>query len=701
MEDFMYRIHPAIGVARVGNSSEYYLAPESTAGIPVDDTGKTGGLPIKAGTESDTVTAADLRDDALAMKRQAVRFRIFQYPASSAGQYPAPGGEEVTIGDKVGQRKIVDIIWSVHVANKKANNFRINERLGMEAYENGNVPPMRNVPDWLSHTDGKGISEQPDKTRATAEDAGRRKTLVIDPGPRTISSANSKSGVGFDLATEASFLNIEGKVEPIPNYPKTFPQTSGLELFEPAGEIDSLGELRIESFSGRLLFVPGAGNAVGWKVGGERPALESAINNDQWFDDVADGPVNATLVFDDATQCEVAAAWLLSTDPAWAPQTLNVVSLWDDIFDTWIRKLKLKPNIFDNGKFNPEHKAVFSDDIFPIFRAASLQRWNTNLPEKAIAGHEYVNRTKADDDPENRMHLPSLIRNPDGSQDQEGTPLMPLSLGDAGLREDGKGKSFLSVSQTQYFLLNQWYTKKFIDVATAQLGFGEALDKHTLMNCLGGRFNPGIEASYNVRDPDLYQTEWATAGPFRVKPANINYKSLLENPDGPVLTGGYIPLQTTDGLEPGDISKFMSAPWHTDYNSCATHVPVPNPPGGNDLYWSWPAQRPVAVYTADDAVLDTASQTWSVNKQRFSVRGTGTESPDPKQQGRYQKYLDFVMNWPRLGFVIQGGAIDPTVKNANDFYLEVCSQFKKEGDDVAAWPMATLNPVDSEENPSS
>ncbi|WP_208139618.1 hypothetical protein, partial [Shewanella algae] len=42
--------------------------------------------------------------------------------------------------------------------------------------------------------------------------------------------------------------------------------------------------------------------------------------------------------------------------------------------------------------------------------------------------------------------------------------------------------------------------------------------------------------------------------------------------------------------------------WHTDYNSCATHTPAPNPGGvitesniygGNintSLFWSWPAQ---------------------------------------------------------------------------------------------------------------
>ncbi len=30
----IYKVFPAIGVARVGNSEEYYLAPETTGGLP-------------------------------------------------------------------------------------------------------------------------------------------------------------------------------------------------------------------------------------------------------------------------------------------------------------------------------------------------------------------------------------------------------------------------------------------------------------------------------------------------------------------------------------------------------------------------------------------------------------------------------------------------------------------------------------------
>ena len=50
----VFRIHPAVGVARVGNSQKYVIAPESMDGRPVSEGSSiTGGLPIRAGTESD------------------------------------------------------------------------------------------------------------------------------------------------------------------------------------------------------------------------------------------------------------------------------------------------------------------------------------------------------------------------------------------------------------------------------------------------------------------------------------------------------------------------------------------------------------------------------------------------------------------------------------------------------------------------
>src|SRR4051794_3273857 len=50
-QPLQFRVHPAVGVARVGNSEQYVVAPETMAGgSPPNDQKLTGGLPIRADT---------------------------------------------------------------------------------------------------------------------------------------------------------------------------------------------------------------------------------------------------------------------------------------------------------------------------------------------------------------------------------------------------------------------------------------------------------------------------------------------------------------------------------------------------------------------------------------------------------------------------------------------------------------------------
>jgi hypothetical protein len=79
-------IHPSIGVARVGNSKdEFYIGPEVLEPLP-----QPPGF---------------YKDAEGALKREAVRFRIYGYNAS--GEVVA----ELTADS-------ADIKWTVHVANK-------------------------------------------------------------------------------------------------------------------------------------------------------------------------------------------------------------------------------------------------------------------------------------------------------------------------------------------------------------------------------------------------------------------------------------------------------------------------------------------------------------------------------------------------------------------------------------------------------
>lgn len=81
-----YRIHPAIGIARLGNSPEFFIGPE-----------RPGERPEPPG---------GFKDAQCRVKRQAARFRIFAHHDDDTV-------EEITAAE-------ADITWTVHLANLKA-----------------------------------------------------------------------------------------------------------------------------------------------------------------------------------------------------------------------------------------------------------------------------------------------------------------------------------------------------------------------------------------------------------------------------------------------------------------------------------------------------------------------------------------------------------------------------------------------------
>lgn len=666
------RIHPAIGIARVGNSPQYYLGPETMAGLPLTDGGAAvGGLPIRPGTESETITSSELRDRYGALKRQGARFRIYAYSEEAARRYPSGEGTEIKIGSEVDGHRVVDIVWTVHLANKKAAWYYLSDDLGMEAYDSANASTLAL----------RNPSEGNDPNNAA-----RLRKLVIDPGPRAICGTD-QGRVRFDKATFACYGGAAGAIREVPGYPKSFPDDAFSGMYTPTGKIETLGELETDE-QGRLIVLGGHGISCGWlQPNGEPYPLEGVqiadgvfgdVNANGWFDDTSDGPVSAVLVLDDGSVRKVSGAWVVSTLPSYAPQTLNVVSVWDDVFDTWVRKIRLLPEVF-RSRFQSSYKPYFEEDIYPIFRAAALQRWNTNLPKRAIAAHDAVGRIKGTDNPGDTILTGlAFIRNPnEEAQYNLGAPFMPLSMGDA-------GKAFLSVTRTQYFFLKQWNDGNFIAEPAPALGPGEFLDKAVLVNCLGGRFAPGMEMTFIVRDPAVYKVDWRATGvgPFRIRKRALDYSQA--QPTVPFLTAGYTPQHAgPDGilpapLEPGDATKFMAIPWQTDYSACATHNTAPNPTSSSTLYWSWPAQRPVAVHVASEV------HDGKLGPQRYSVRGVGTYSEDYEAQGRFQDLIDSVLNWHKIGFIIQGSAIDSGGQYSPSQFLEVLSMLDEP--EVPPWP---------------
>lgn len=142
------RIHPAIGIARLGNSpDEFFVGPE----LPYATPAPPGGY----------------KDPAGRLKRQAARFRLFGYNAAGevVGEVTPEGGAQIT--------------WMAHLANKKATWY--NFELAMD------IPEARTC------------------VRRNARVTGRdRQHLVIDPGERSISGMG-QSGATYHFDTGTFF----------------------------------------------------------------------------------------------------------------------------------------------------------------------------------------------------------------------------------------------------------------------------------------------------------------------------------------------------------------------------------------------------------------------------------------------------------------------------------------------------------------
>jgi hypothetical protein len=136
MANTTFHIHPAIGIARVGNSDDYYLAPEIPGAIP------------PPGTE--------FKDESGAIKRQAARFRIFRYEDGKAV-------EEIVSGQHA------TIRWRVHLANRKAAWYEF----------------------WAAMDLAPGLSKTVPRRNACVQ-GGDRNLLAIDAGNCEISGPNQK-----------------------------------------------------------------------------------------------------------------------------------------------------------------------------------------------------------------------------------------------------------------------------------------------------------------------------------------------------------------------------------------------------------------------------------------------------------------------------------------------------------------------------
>ncbi|HEV8435387.1 MAG TPA: LodA/GoxA family CTQ-dependent oxidase [Thermoanaerobaculia bacterium] len=599
----IYKIHPAIGVARVGSSSEFYIAPETGGGLPTDP---ATGQPVTS-----------FRDSAGDLLKQAQRFRVFSYDDTNPND---PGTEVVA-----GSGGVAAIEWTVYLANKKACWYQFEQLTGsgMEGdagyIANGpSVNPLRNF---------------------LVTDPAARQAFIIDPGPRTVGGSGNPTSADFTVSGD--FSN--------PALTKPYP-------------ITTLGSIQLDA-NGNLLVLAGNGASgttnLHPTVGVAPPpppplppstyeyVLTTYPNNDGWFDDVSDGPVTANLVLTDGTQHPVdVPAWCLGGPPKYAPQIVNQVTLYDAMYDIAVRKQNYNPALYANRAFNPQYQVDFDNEVAPILARPDAYQWVAEIPPQGVSQHVGITQDAGPDFPQYILRSPAVA-----GGTNLGVNLMPKLAGDNPISDTTMSK-YLTLTQTQYFLIQQWVNGIVLPACTTRppLSPAAALDRAALENCVGGAFCPGIEMTWICRNTTIYSDT------FRIRHAPNPQQGHLSQTNGD--NNDY-----SGGLEPGDIVKYMAQPWQADFNECSNQ-PINPDPNTNILpdniqgvtFWWWPAERPFFFYPSVDN---------PAGEQLPWTRGFYNDPNNATVATPNLGDMQMVVNWKDLGFIVlQQGPTGPQ-------YLEI------------------------------
>lgn len=435
----VYKVHPGIGIARVGNSpDEFFIGPEIPGVNPVE---------IFSGVEQ---PLEKYKDSFGRIKRQAARFRVFEYEEDASGTLTPL--REITLAD-------AQVEWRVTLANRKAS-----------------------APEWR----GAGVRNPSEMDRANLE---------IKPLFNPISGASQK-------VTASS--------------PGLFKRK---EVY--------LGELRTDT-QGHLMILGGMGLSASEPAG---QPITSFANNDDWYDDIADGPVDAQITFPSGESFTVAGGWVIVAPPDFAPQISGLTTLYDIAFQVAV----------DRGWLIPPTTPSFQRDILPIIQRGANLRW--------VDKWDFFLRILED---------PAILSS---KTDPSADSLRQTVYDQLDSVETNEQLNEFEFTQVQRDILNKWLSKDFIDDFTLPSPqptlTPSNLDRAALEQGVGGGFNPGIESGILMTNSAIYFE------PFRLTRSSFT-------------DGGASVL-----LEAGSITASMAVPWQADFYDCGSG-------------W-WPSQRPSIV----------------------------------------------------------------------------------------------------------
>lgn len=468
----LYKIHPGIGFARVGPSKAgYFLAPE---GIDAQ--------PIELSPQGE-IAFAGYKDAAHLIRRQGVRFRVFEYEKNEGS------GVETLLREITADEG--EIKWTVKLAARKA--------AGMQ---------MRS-----DEFDDDGLE-------------------IVTPGtvyrnPPPLGSTRDDLAASIDLsATGRSYSAADP------------PMTKIL------GKPIYIGEAMTDH-AGRLVVLGGEGKSETW-LSNPTPELVDFLNNPGWYDDIADGPVDADITLNgSASTTRAVGSWVIVAPPDFAPGIAPVTSLHDIVLQAINTPLPTKVS--------------YVQDIQPLLqRAAGLSWVNQATPAWQEIQTALANQS-------------ALLADPSQANAQLRNSVRSKLL--AGV---AKLKSF-RITRRQDKLLQLWSNGTFIsgtEPGRPVPNAAQLLDQASLSRAVGGGFFPGIEAGLLLRNGKIYSEL------------------------GRLRRGDFVDESTgaTMRLGPGSMTERMACPWQADFVQCS--------------YNWWPAQRPDIVKYSATGAPQTPSLHW-------------------------------------------------------------------------------------------
>ena len=496
------------------------------------------------------------------------------------------------------------IEWRVAIANLKAGWYDFNQAMDLP----------------------RGLSQSTQQRNRKLAPPGGRAALDITPKPRTIEGRNT-AAVAFD---DGRFWDNSNKVY--------------------------LGELRTDA-EGRLLLLGGRGASAPFRKGMKPTTF---ANNNGWHDDVADGPVRATVTFAGAKPIEAEAGYVVVTPPNYAPGLSGLVTMDDTVRETFQRQ----------GWIAVPKATSFTTDIWPIFdRLSGLQWVNHGL----FMVHGYGSPLDARDPAtiarlrdtsagslDWRRRVFELFRDPVAGPDVD-EPRMPQVYGDAygeGPETPKDALTLLAVTPTQYAHLQRWLAGDVADdwpgappappdfAALSPVAQVTQLERAALTDCLGGPFHPGIELTWVMRLARIWKRAYRLNVLATDQPARQNFGATLT----PAVCIG--PKGPYDGVAAGALTRFMGVPWQTDEASCNSSADY-TPWTFLSMPTYWGARVPDQVFAAANydraAALDPKRSLVQAHKH-LMLRVDWLR--DIRETSYEERIAKMVEDWWALGMVL-------------------------------------------------